>query len=255
MKKIIALLTVMLLVLAVSAAFAEDVAALTDRELMDLYREVLDEMDRRGITYTEEPVPYQDAAVERLKDFMEGWYRMSLDELVEMCTSEWKAEVENPRTALFGILANRTPMSYTLEKVHDAVGDAVCTAEITARMDRHNNKEPKDYHFSMILKKEADGLWYVEPTSLQSFEYVSNPATPEPEPTAAPTETPAEETGETVLYYHPDGGSYYHLDENCRMVNPKFLPLQGMFKAAELNDEAYRNLKPCPVCGAPARDE
>ena len=255
MKKIIALFAALLLVLAVSSAFAEDVAALTDRELTDLYREVLDEMSRRGITYTEEPVPYHDAAVERLQDFMECWYRLSLDELVEMCTSEWKAEVENPRTALFAILANRTPMSYTLEKIHDAVGDAVCTAEITARMDQHNDKDPKDFHYCIILKKEEDGLWYVEPTSLLSIEYVSNPAAPEPELTEAPTETPEEDTGEIVLYYHPDGGSYYHLDENCRLVNPKFLPLQGMFTAAELNDEAYRNLKPCPVCGAPAREE
>ncbi len=44
------------------------------------------------------------------------------------------------------------------------------------------------------------------------------------------------------LYYQPDGGEYYHLDQNCKRVHPKYLPLQDSFLYSELNDEAYRDL-------------
>ena len=57
----------------------------------------------------------------------------------------------------------------------------------------------------------------------------------------------------TVLYYHPDGGEYYHLDPNCRSVHPNYLPLEGMFTYAQVNGEPYAALEPCNVCGAPQR--
>ena len=75
----------------------------------------------------------------------------------------------------------------------------------------------------------------------------------EPETAAEPeghTETAAEDT---VLYYQPNGGEYYHLDPNCKRIHPKFLPLQDSFLYAAVNDEPYLDLKPCEVCGAPFR--
>ena len=56
-----------------------------------------------------------------------------------------------------------------------------------------------------------------------------------------------------VLYYYPAGGEYYHLDQNCKLVNPKYLPLSDSFLYSELNDDPYRALKPCEVCVAPLR--
>ena len=58
---------------------------------------------------------------------------------------------------------------------------------------------------------------------------------------------------DTVLYYAPDGGEYYHLDPNCPRVNRKDLPLEGMFLSSELNSEPWLDLKPCEVCSAPGR--
>lgn len=57
---------------------------------------------------------------------------------------------------------------------------------------------------------------------------------------------------ETVFFYQPDGGEYYHLDRNCRRVHPKFLPLSDSLTYAQLNEAPYRDLKPCEVCGADA---
>ena len=49
------------------------------------------------------------------------------------------------------------------------------------------------------------------------------------------------------LYYNPDGGQYYHADEYCSSVRSKYLPLTA-FTYAELDDEPYASLTPCPYC-------
>ena len=59
----------------------------------------------------------------------------------------------------------------------------------------------------------------------------------------------------TILYYNPKGGEYYHLDAFCKTVNAKYAPLQGQFTYAEINSDAYKKLKPCNVCGAPLRED
>jgi len=63
----------------------------------------------------------------------------------------------------------------------------------------------------------------------------------------------ASDLAEITLYYQPEGGNYYHLDQNCRGVNPMYLPLQDRFLYSDLNDEPYRDLQPCAICGAPVR--
>ncbi len=72
-----------------------------------------------------------------------------------------------------------------------------------------------------------------------------------PEQLPEPAGEPAEVSGDTVLYYNPDGGTFYHLDANCKLVHPKYLPLSGSFTYAELGEEQYKDLLPCNICGAP----
>ena len=87
------------------------------------------------------------------------------------------------------------------------------------------------------------------PAGLSSFEKEGD-ALP-----AEATAAPESDAADMVLYYQPDGGEYYHLDQNCVSVNPVFLPLQGSFSYSELEDEPYRALKRCHVCDAPFRSE
>jgi len=56
----------------------------------------------------------------------------------------------------------------------------------------------------------------------------------------------------TPLYRNPDGGSNYHLDQNCSGVKEKFLPLTGDFTYADL-DDTFKKLTPCVYCGAPQK--
>lgn len=59
---------------------------------------------------------------------------------------------------------------------------------------------------------------------------------------------------DSVLYYIPGVSKFYHADPNCSAVGSKLCPIQGTFTCAEINDEAYRSLKPCKACGAPKRE-
>ena len=56
----------------------------------------------------------------------------------------------------------------------------------------------------------------------------------------------------TPLYRNPDGGSNYHLDQNCSGVKEKFLPLTGDFTYADLDGE-FKKLTPCAYCSAPLK--
>jgi len=52
---------------------------------------------------------------------------------------------------------------------------------------------------------------------------------------------------DTLLYYNPDGGQYYHSYANCASVRDKYLPLTA-FTYAELDTGIYKDLEPCPNC-------
>ena len=77
-----------------------------------------------------------------------------------------------------------------------------------------------------------------------------------PDPALAATATPSPEpaaNASTVLYYNPDGGTKYHLDQNCKSTHAKYLPMKGHFTYGEINDAKYVKLTPCNVCAAPLR--
>ena len=57
------------------------------------------------------------------------------------------------------------------------------------------------------------------------------------------------------LYRNPNGGSNYHLDENCSGVKSQYLPLTGDLTYGDLTRSEFANLKPCVYCGAPTRPE
>ena len=124
---------------------------------------------------------------------------------------------------------------------------------ITALMDRNNGKDPVKYRMSIIMVHETDGLWYVDPKSLQTYE-AAETTDPSITPTPAPTAEP-ETYANTPLYYNPSGGEFYHRDQNCKRINERYLPLQGHFTYSQLGEEPYSKLKPCAICGAPSKGQ
>ncbi len=191
---------------------------------------------------TDEGTSAVNDAEDRLTAFFYYWAQGRLDDMLAMCASGWKSEAEDPRTALFAILANRVPVDVTVESMEGDPATGTLTVRVTSMINRNNGKPYAKYRLEVVMIREADGLWYVDPVSLQSCENVRE-------------DPPAAAEDGTLLYYVPEGGEYYHLDPNCRRVHEQYLPMTGVFTFAELGDEPYRNLKPCEVCGAPAARE
>ncbi len=53
---------------------------------------------------------------------------------------------------------------------------------------------------------------------------------------------------DTVLYFNPEGGQYYHTDPNCSSIKNRFLPLKGNLTYADLDLPQYSYLSPCKYC-------
>ncbi len=201
---------------------------------------------------TATPVPRADdhSATDRLESFFYYWSVNKQDDMLTLCAPSWLSTVDNAKTALFGLMANRTPLDYTVEKISGTVDDTSRTVTVTSTMDRNNGKAPVKYRLGVLMVREGE-QWYVDPQSLKSYEEAE---TQDPATAATPTPTvePAANSS-TILYYNPDGGSKYHLDQNCKSTHAKYLPMKGHFTYGEINDPAYKNLEPCNVCAAPLR--
>ena len=242
MKKII--LLVMTIVLLVSSAQAEDLSNKTDEELLTLYQQVSGELANRNLSPDEVYTPLK----ERLYEFMCLWSENDIAGMVKYCSSEWAAQQEDPAMSLFAILKNSRPLSYEYISVSGDPEASVRGAECKINIDWNTGKIPETYCMNVTMVLEEDGLWYIDPANLE-WTYTAEP-TLVPELTPAP---PAEITGDTILYYDPEGGSKYHLDPYCKTVNPKLLPLQGTFRYSEVNDPQYQELRTCHICLAPER--
>ena len=254
MKKLISILLA-LTILFVSAALADGLSAMTDDELKTLLLEVNDELERRGYAYDKAEMIdllKGEAVMKRAGEFFARWYENDLDGMLEMCDADWQAEQEQPRTALFALLANRTPLSFEILAPGDEA-EGTRTVTVTALMDRHNGRDPEYHRHRILMKKAADGQWYVDPRCLLTYEPTEGFTMPEPTP--EPYDWSADDSLQnTLLSYVPNGGEKYHLDENCPAVNEKYLPMEDCFAYWELNMDEYKDLQPCNVCGAPPRD-
>ena len=253
MKKLVVVLTSMVMLFA-SAALAEDLSAMTEDELKTLLVDVKEELVKR-YNYDPETVVRtveDEVLMGRVEGFCSAWYANDLDGMLAYCDPEWKAAQEQPRTSLFALLANRTPISCEILAPGDET-DGVRQLTVTALMDRHNGLDPEYHRHNIVMKKADDGQWYLDPQCLITYE-ISEGFLPE-EPTPEPYDWSADDSLlNTLMYYVPNGGEKYHLDQNCLTVNEKYLPMQGCFTYWELNMDEYKDLKPCNVCGAPGRE-
>lgn len=196
----------------------------------------------------------------RLESFMTLWQVNNTQEMVSLVQPSWASKQENPSTALFMLLANRTPEEFTIEEVSGSDQDSSRTVVMTALINKNNGKDPVLYRFMVIMVQEGNE-WYVDPNSLAtnddittSDENVVNDLT-----VAAATSTPRTTVtpappADTTLYYNVNGGSFYHLDPNCSSVDSAYLPLTGTFLYSELPDYlngTIKQLSPCLKCRAP----
>lgn len=226
--------------------------------------EVIGDAAQPTFSPTPEPTPTVapiSEAQTRLEAFMTNWSGARIEDMVRLVQPSWASNQDNPSNRLFVMLGNRTPLNYTIEEISGSDSDSSRTVTMTANIDKNNGKDPTLYRFMVLMVKEG-GEWYVDPNSLASNDEVKNSeetnvvndsqnSTAE-NWTIAPrqTVTPAPPASQ-LLYYNPDGGSKYHLDQYCPSIYDEFLPLEGSFPYAELGN--HRDLTPCLRCNAPTQ--
>lgn len=55
------------------------------------------------------------------------------------------------------------------------------------------------------------------------------------------------------IFFNPEGGKYYHLDQRCSSIKDRFLPLKGELTYGELDNPEYSKLTPCRYCNPPVK--
>ena len=196
------------------------------------------------------------AAQMQLMAFMNYWGEFDLDQMINLCMPSWVNSLENPKTDLFFILANRMPLSYSIDSISGSAEDDSRTITITCLIRKQNIAEPENYRLQVLMIR-LNNNWYVDPNSLGGTK-VQTTNVPGGEaasitavPTAIPTPTPPI-TNETVVYYNPQGGLYYHSADTCPKVASQYEPLTPLYYR-DLNSGKFKTLNPCPDCGAPPR--
>ena len=53
---------------------------------------------------------------------------------------------------------------------------------------------------------------------------------------------------ETLVYFNPEGGRYYHQEPNCETIRSEYYPLMQSVSTAHLTEEPYSTLKRCNHC-------
>ncbi len=204
-------------------------------------------------TPTPAPEDAAEDAVEQLMSFFYFWSVGNDEAMLSLTAPSWRNSVDNPASALFVLLLNRTPQQ-DYEVTSITPGDAMRTATVKVTIDKNDGRATMDrYAFKVIMKKEGD-VWYVDPQSLASNEKetaTETVASANTTPTQPPLYTG---TPETILYYNANGGEMYHLDPDCQSVGKKYKPM-AQFMFVDLNQSPYSALRPCNVCGAPIPDD
>ena len=202
---------------------------------------------------TNHPAISEGEARKQLESFFYFWSVNGIDNLVNLTPPSWQSSVKEPKTALFAILVNRTPIDYTITNLTGTEADTSRTATVRATISNNNGRNPEVYLYTVVLSKE-NGIWYVDPRSLQSNERETS--TPETGGNTTPTQPPVNTSypGMTC-YYNPDGGKYYHIDPECSSAAASNLPFKGSFDWSQVDQEPYSKLEACATCGAPMRGE
>lgn len=205
-------------------------------------------------TVTPDPYAESGAAAEQLQSFFYFWHVNNDENMLALTAPSWRNQQADPQKALFTIRANRTPAEdYQIVDFSGSESDTVRTAKVKVTISKNiTGRDPELYAFNVVMLKE-DGVWYVDPQSLVSNEKVTNTQ-------AAYNTTPTQPVARTgtpdmVLYYNPDGGSFYHADANCSKIDKKYLPLQGQFLYSQIDETFYKDLEQCFACDAPRRPQ
>lgn len=207
-------------------------------------------------TPTATPVDDSEECYAQLHSFFTLWKNNAISQMVNLTAPSWRSSIKGGTDAvtqkLFGeVLTNRTPVSWDFTAITGTSNDIARMVTVRAVINKNNTLGESVYLWKVRMVKE-DGVWYVDPATLQSNEQESTAT-----PTKALATQPVLNTShpDLLIYYNPEGGTYYHIDPNCESLNPKYRPLSGVIKWSQIEDDPYDKLEQCKRCGAPLREK
>ena len=207
-------------------------------------------------TPTATPVDDSEECYAQLHSFFTLWKNNAISQMVNLTAPSWRSSIKGGTDAvtqkLFGeVLTNRTPVSWDFTAITGTSNDIARMVTVRAVINKNNTLGESVYLWKVRMVKE-DGVWYVDPATLQSNEQESTAT-----PTNALATQPVLNTShpDLLIYYNPEGGTFYHIDPNCESVNPKYRPLSGVIKWSQIEDDPYDKLEQCKRCGAPLREK
>jgi hypothetical protein len=186
-----------------------------------------------------------------LENFMEKWRKGIIADMVEYTAPSWQNAQESAQRQLFWKFGQKPLLEW--RQLTAPTGTEASTARtITVQADVSYSGETRTYQYDAVVLSENE-KWYVDPNSLSSGTLTTAaPSTPDPNatPTPEPTPTPKPTVNpKTKLYYNKDGGTFYHIDDECPDVGKKYLPM-AEFTYGKLTESPYSKLKPCKTCMA-----
>ena len=207
-------------------------------------------------TPTATPVDDSEECYAQLHSFFTLWKNNAISQMVNLTAPSWRSSIKGGTDAvtqkLFGeVLTNRTPVSWDFTAITGTSNDIARMVTVRAVINKNNTLGESVYLWKVRMVKE-DGVWYVDPATLQSNEQESTAT-----PTNALATQPVLNTShpDLLIYYNPEGGTFYHIDPNCESVKPKYRPLSGVIKWSQIEDDPYDKLEQCKRCGAPLREK
>ncbi len=207
--------------------------------------------DNPIVAPTQTPVPVTEA-VKSLETFLNAWRNVDYTGMAAMSLPSWLATQRNSSdTAMFHLRANRSTNDWEILEITGSDSDQARTVNLNILIDRNNGDKPQWHRFQILMRKE-EGKWFVDPASISSIGVLPDPDATKP-PVAAtivPTATP---DPNMILYYNPDGGTFYHKNASCPSLATKYVPLTHSFYYPEINNPPYNQLHPCTTCKAPPR--
>ena len=202
------------------------------------------------------PVDDSEECYAQLHSFFTLWKNNAISQMVNLTSPSWRSSIKGGTDAvtqkLFGeVLTNRTPVSWDFTAITGTSNDIARMVTVRAVINKNNTLGESVYLWKVRMVKE-DGVWYVDPATLQSNEQESTAT-----PTNALATQPVLNTShpDLLIYYNPEGGTFYHINPNCESVNPKYRPLSGVIKWSQIEDDPYDKLEQCKRCGAPLREK
>lgn len=213
-----------------------------------------------GAQATNAPERVLSDAEKALDNYLRMWQLEDFESMAQYTLPSWRNAQRVPPRQLSYQHKNYTLNSWEISGENQSSAIDSATFTVIVNVTKSNSTKATVYGKYSAILFNTQGTWYVDPNSMRSMityeppeQIADNTGASvigveqiDPDPTPEPVVS-----GKTKLYYNSDGGKFYHAEEQCSTIDPKFYSKIKSFTYADLGKSGYSKLKPCATCKAP----